>query len=165
MIPDESVDFAFSFDSLVHVEADVLREYVLQLGRKLKPSGAAFLHHSNLGSFPGGVLLSRGASRIFPLGFVQRLRDVGLLLAPAWRGKTVTGDLVQKISKEASLQCVTQELINWANKRHLIDCFSTFARSETPHGECAVIRNPYFLNQARQCRLRAQSFPEDRVQR
>ena len=39
MVEDGSVDFAFSFDSLVHAEADVLEAYLGQLARKLSPDG------------------------------------------------------------------------------------------------------------------------------
>ena len=45
MIADKSVDFVFSFDSLVHAEADVLEAYLIQLGRKLKLKGTGFVHH------------------------------------------------------------------------------------------------------------------------
>ena len=47
-VGDGSVDFVFSFDSLVHVEADVIESYLNELGRILKPGGAGFIHHSNL---------------------------------------------------------------------------------------------------------------------
>ena len=36
MIADGSIDFVFSFDSLVHAEADVIETYLNQLARKLK---------------------------------------------------------------------------------------------------------------------------------
>ena len=48
VVPDDSIDFAFSFDSLVHVEIEVIEAYLGELSRKLSPSGIAFLHHSNL---------------------------------------------------------------------------------------------------------------------
>ena len=51
MVEDQSIDFAFSFDSLVHVESDVLMGYLAELARTLKPEGVAFLHHSNYGSY------------------------------------------------------------------------------------------------------------------
>ena len=35
MVPDDSIDFAFSFDSLVHVQTDVLASYLQQLSQKL----------------------------------------------------------------------------------------------------------------------------------
>ena len=43
---DGSFDFVFSFDSLVHVEIDVLESYIPQLVKKLTPNGVGFLHHS-----------------------------------------------------------------------------------------------------------------------
>ena len=49
MVEDGSIDFVFSFDSLVHVEADVLDAYLDQLARKLTPDGVGFIHHSNMG--------------------------------------------------------------------------------------------------------------------
>jgi hypothetical protein len=51
MLNSGSVDFAFSFDSLVHAEADVIQAYVEQLASILRPGGAAFIHHSNLGQY------------------------------------------------------------------------------------------------------------------
>src|SRR5262249_47692758 len=47
MLPRNSVDFVFSFDSLVHAEADVIQSYIEQLASILAPQGAAFIHHSN----------------------------------------------------------------------------------------------------------------------
>ena len=39
MVEDSSIDFAFSFDSLVHVEAETLAGYLSELARVLKPDG------------------------------------------------------------------------------------------------------------------------------
>src|SRR5436190_704548 len=47
MVVDGSVDFIFSFDSLVHAEDMVLKAYVAEFANKLRPDGAAFVHHSN----------------------------------------------------------------------------------------------------------------------
>jgi hypothetical protein len=49
MIPSGSIDFAFSFDSLVHVHREIVEAYVAELADKLTKHGIAFLHHSNLG--------------------------------------------------------------------------------------------------------------------
>src|SRR3954463_5279292 len=57
MVEDGSVDFVFSFDSLVHVEDDVLTAYLNQLAAKLKPDGVGFFHHSNLGMYPRSLRL------------------------------------------------------------------------------------------------------------
>jgi hypothetical protein len=51
MVPDDSIDFVFSFDSLVHAEADVMQAYLNQLVRKLKLNGVGFIHHSNIGEY------------------------------------------------------------------------------------------------------------------
>jgi len=37
MVEDRSIDFAFSFDSLVHADADVLESYVRELARSSSP--------------------------------------------------------------------------------------------------------------------------------
>ena len=47
-IPDRSSDSVFSFDSLVHAEADVIRGYLAQIGRKLKPSGEIYCEEAGL---------------------------------------------------------------------------------------------------------------------
>lgn len=47
-IAEDSIDFIFSFDSLVHADRTVMEGYLAEIGRVLKPGGAAFLHHSNL---------------------------------------------------------------------------------------------------------------------
>src|SRR5256885_14191118 len=45
IIPDASVDFVFSFDSLVHTKPDVVDAYLRELGTKLKiGGGGVFLH-------------------------------------------------------------------------------------------------------------------------
>ena len=49
MVADGSIDLAFSYDSLVHVGDDIMHSYIMELGKKLAPQGAGFLHHSNLG--------------------------------------------------------------------------------------------------------------------
>ncbi len=68
MVEDASVDFAFSFDSLVHVEADVIAAYLNQLGKKLKPDGFAFLHHSNLGAYRNSIWLPKTIGRPQAIG-------------------------------------------------------------------------------------------------
>ena len=47
-VPDASVDFLFTYDSLVHAELDVMKAYLAEFRRTLKPGGFAFVHHSNL---------------------------------------------------------------------------------------------------------------------
>src|SRR5262249_21566843 len=51
MVGDGTVDFIFSFDSLVHAEDVVLKAYASEFSKKLRPNGTAFIHHSNLGQY------------------------------------------------------------------------------------------------------------------
>jgi len=44
-----SISFGYSWDSMVHFDKLVVRDYVQEFCRVLKPGGSAFLHHSNYG--------------------------------------------------------------------------------------------------------------------
>jgi len=45
VVEDCSVDFVFSFDSLVHADVSVIQEYMKQLKNKIRQDGVIFLHH------------------------------------------------------------------------------------------------------------------------
>ena len=135
MISDNSVDFAFSFDSLVHAEADVMKSYVSQLAMKLRPGGVAFLHHSNLGAYRCAVALAKKvrdavalAKKVHP-ATTQVLMNIVDCLVPRWRSETMTAGLMRQYCLEAGLCCVSQELINWSSGKRLIDCFSVLAKA------------------------------------
>ena len=50
MIADSSITFGYSWDSMVHFDKLVVRDYLLEFARVLKPGARAFLHHSNYGA-------------------------------------------------------------------------------------------------------------------
>jgi len=50
MIPDASITFGYSWDSMVHFDKLVVRDYLFEFARVLKPGYRAFLHHSNYGA-------------------------------------------------------------------------------------------------------------------
>ena len=102
-----SIDFAFSFDSLVHVELDVIGAYLGELARVLRPGGAAFLHHSNLAD----ARAAAGAE----------------VPNPHWRAESVGAEAVASAARGVGLDCVTQERLCWGGDV-LNDCFSTFVR-------------------------------------
>jgi SAM-dependent methyltransferase len=52
-VPDGGVDFAFSYGTLVHLEAELVGGYLSALGRALRPGGSACLHVANTAK-PGG---------------------------------------------------------------------------------------------------------------
>ena len=121
---NSSIDFVFSFDSLVHVESDILQAYLQEIARVLKPGGTAFIHHSNIGSY--SFLMKVG--RRLP-GFANRAASrAHLLPIEHWRGESVSAAWLASASPEFGLSVVKQELVNWRNPRHLIDCFTTLKR-------------------------------------
>jgi Methyltransferase domain len=49
MIARDSVSLVYTWDSMVHFDKLIVRDYVGEIRRVLKPGGCAFLHHSNYG--------------------------------------------------------------------------------------------------------------------
>jgi SAM-dependent methyltransferase len=149
VVADGSVDFVFSFDSLVHAEAPVLRRYLHQLARKLRPGGTGFIHHSNLRALTGDAGTTPS--------WLRRTN---------WRGETMSARLFRQYCAEVGLVCRTQEVINWISRsrkaeRHqpkatglpLTDVLSTFERpggTEVPRLRTAVYLNPRFADEWRQ---------------
>ncbi len=128
-IGEHSVDFVFSFDSLVHCEKEAIEAYLKELSTKLSPNGVGFIHHSNLAAHDTASMSPEEKA----------------LLSRGWRGRSMSAEIFSDACPENKLSCVTQERINW-NSRWLIDCLSTF----TPVGsvwERALQRfdNPNFL--------------------
>jgi SAM-dependent methyltransferase len=125
MVADGSVDFAFSFDSLVHVEAEIVESYLRELAAKLAPEGVAFLHHSNLGAYDPSAYEGRN---------------------PHWRAKTVSAEIVEVSAGTAGLACIAQERIKWGADSELFnDCFSVIARPRSRwYRENVVLDNPWF---------------------
>ena len=124
MVADASIDLAFSFDSLVHAEADVIESYIRQLRQKLNADGVAFLHHSNFGALDEGTENRH------------------------WRSESVSGELVCGLAEDADLSVVSQERVNWGCPE-LSDCFTLL----TPKGSAwerptRVVDNPDFMGEA-----------------
>ena len=150
MVADASVDFAFSFDSLVHAESDVLGAYMGELARVLRPDGVAFVHHSNIGAYPRQTRLARRVRGRLHGPLVRR----GLIVnMPAWRAESVTADSVAGQAEAAGLACIAQEKVNWEFGRHLIDAFTVVtprgSRWERPR---EVVENPRFTEEAARAR-------------
>jgi len=112
MIADDSIDFVFSYDSLIHAESDVIAAYLAQLPRKLKRNGVGFIHHSNV-----GVYLDPQTGRL-PFENVH------------WRAESMTAKRFQEYCEEAGLQCIGQELISYRGT-NVTDCFSLFSQKSS----------------------------------
>lgn len=53
-IPSSEVTLVYCFDAMVHFDSDVVRSYLHDFYRILKPGGYGFCHHSNYDKNPGG---------------------------------------------------------------------------------------------------------------
>jgi len=139
-VADGSIDLAFSFDSLVHVETDVLGGYIAQLSRKLTPDGVGFLHHSNLGANE-----RRAARGLSLLRRWRSARDVD----DHWRATSVSAASALAQVEAAGLRCISQELITVeVGSERCIDCISVITTPDSRwERDNVVLRNLEFARE------------------
>ena len=156
MIANESIDFVFSFDSLVHAEADVIETYLNQLARKLKANGIGFIHHSNIGEYQqppqmpedNRLRLNNKLARMI-LSLAARSPAPTIAANPHWRAASMTAKLFEEYCEGARLQCISQELVNWGTDGVLNDCFSVFTPQHSIWSRSnRRIRNTEFMKEA-----------------
>jgi hypothetical protein len=150
MVPDGTVDFVFSFDSLVHVDPGVIGGYLGQLAAKLTPDGVGFIHHSNAGSLKTVSALSRH----LPPRVYEQLRRRGVALnLTAWRDGEMSAALFREQCARSGLSCIGQELISWEHGGYLLDSFSIFTSQGSGWDRpFELVRNPFFVAEARRMR-------------
>lgn len=132
MIESDSIEFIFSWDSLVHTQRDVMESYTREFARILKPNGKGFIHHSNMGSFRDEQ------TGTFKPGVENK----------HWRGEDASADGFVECCGRVGLVCVSQELIAWGGTI-LNDVFSIFTKTdEKPAGPPFRIENYEFMREA-----------------
>lgn len=129
MIPNNSIDFVFSWDSLVHAENDVIEAYLREIASKLTPNGIGFIHHSSL----------------------ARYKDIttGSLTVENkhWRASSMSAELFKKYCDQVGLNCIRQEIINWGDIIYN-DCFSLFTHKNSRYSiPNRIIENIDFGNE------------------
>lgn len=92
MVRDGSVDFAFSFDSLVHCELPELTVYLRELAAKLSVDGVGFIHHSNFAAVLAAVPGSKNLH---------------------WRAESVSAEAFVAACDAEGLVCIAQEIVDW----------------------------------------------------
>ncbi|HQY52280.1 MAG TPA: class I SAM-dependent methyltransferase [Ignavibacteria bacterium] len=132
-VKDNSIDFVFSFDSLVHAENNILQKYITEINKKLVVNGNGFLHHSNLGGY-------KKLGKYF-FNFLPPAR-----IRTHWRAETMTAKLFNEYCTAENLNCNSQELINWGGK-YLIDSFSVFSKN-SQNNKNQIIENYEFMKEA-----------------
>jgi SAM-dependent methyltransferase len=161
MVESGSADLIFSFDSLVHVEIDVMKAYLTDIADRLSSDGVAFLHHSNRAATDVGVgpvnksmqwsmRQSPPISRVIGKLGLGQLRD--------WRAFSVSAQIIEKAARQVGLRVVGQEIINWGGPA-LIDCLSVIVRPNSKWDRAnVVVRNPGFLAEADSAHASANVF-------
>lgn len=153
-VADGAVDFVFSFDSLVHAEADAIGNYIGAMAKKLGPNGVAFIHHSNLAAYP----LQGRLSAIPKLRGILRMAKI---LEPSlhWRAPTMDAVKLVELCGDSGLCCTSQELINWGDSRGLIDCFSVITRLDSIWArKYRLLRNDRFMRDAQTFKMIADVY-------
>jgi len=109
-IADESVDFIFSFDSLVHADLDHIRSILGDVYRMLKHGGYGLVHHSNLD------------------------RNTGLDYRRAPHARNfMTQALFAHLAIREGLTVVKSRVIGWGSGKHRIrdlDCITLVRKPE-----------------------------------
>lgn len=108
-IKDNSIDFCFSFDSLIHAEIDTMDSYIAEILKKLKDDGIAFIEHSNMSD----------------------LKDI-----PAnhcYNATTVSSKKIKKLIKKYGGSILVQENFNYCSDL-LTDAFTVFHKNKNKYG-------------------------------
>jgi len=100
-LKSKSISFIYCFDAMVHFDSDVVRSYIREFARVLKPCGHAFAHHSNYTGNPGGDLRHN----------------------PGWRN-FMSRELFAHYAKKEGLSIISQKKIDWKSDGTFIDCFT-----------------------------------------
>ncbi len=102
-VPDGQISLIYCFDAMVHFDSDVVRSYLHDACRILKPGGRAFLHHSN---YTGGHdWRTNPSSRNF-----------------------MSKELFAHYAVKEKLRVIRQKVINWGMNVNL-DCLTLIERS------------------------------------
>lgn len=164
MLEDGSVDFIFSFFSLIHADEPTVGSYLAEFAKKLRPAGGGFVHHSNLGEHRSYF----GRVERLPRPLRQLLFEAGLVDLPQWRAPAISAELFAHLARAAGLELLCQETVNFGSRR-TIDAFSSFVRADGPHAAAARGKrnlhwhNPGFMHEAMRVRLRREGRPPQPV--
>ena len=149
MVEDNSLDFVFSYDSLVHADPEVLEAYLFELKGKMKENSVGFIHHSNFGEFR--------KEYAYVMSIPVEIRPLILNKKYAgphhWRSQIMTAPLFREMCEKTGFQCISQELVNWGTEGLLIDSFSVFTPKDSKWSrEPRIIENPWFMKEAENIR-------------
>jgi SAM-dependent methyltransferase len=133
-LDDDSIDFVFSWDSLVHANDEAISSYLKDLSRILKPGGHGFIHHSNMATY------------------VDPNSDTLTIENRHWRDTSMTAKRFRELCVACGMKCISQEIVEW-EPGVLSDAFSLFTRQEgTAVEDTKVFENFDFLKEVENVR-------------
>ena len=106
MIDSQSISAIYTWDSAVHMDKLVVKEYFKEFSRILKPGGRAFVHHSNYGSISDNVEFKKN---------------------PHWR-TNMSAELAKAFAAEAGVTIVSQQIIPWGGDTEDLDCITVLEK-------------------------------------
>ncbi len=144
-VRDNSVDFIFSFYSLVGADKETLSSYMNEFKRVLTKNGVAFIHHSNAAMYCNP---KRGLYSDQQISLLSTYRDI-----------TVDADTVRDLAVKNELTAIRQECINWDIEGALSDCFSTIVRTDSSMA-CSLKTklNPNFIEERKFSKMRTMGY-------
>ena len=105
-VEDASVNFAFSFEAFVHMEIDVIENYMRELARVLVPGGMAVIHHSGRAAATKPLRRMRQGSwwqkKLYTMLSLRRAPE-----RDGWRSDVSSRDVV-RAAQSADLAVVAQ---------------------------------------------------------
>ncbi len=102
-IQDSSVTLVYCFDAMVHFDSDIVRSYLAETKRILRPGGRGFFHHSNFFKNPAGDVHDN----------------------PGWRN-FMSAELFEHYASKGGLTVRGQQIVDWDAPAS--DCFSLVER-------------------------------------
>jgi ubiquinone/menaquinone biosynthesis C-methylase UbiE len=108
MLGDASISFIYCWDAAVHFDKMVVRDYIKEFARIMRPGAIGFIHHSNLGD----------------------AADVDISKNPHWRSN-MTKERFAEYCSENKLDIVQQTALPWhppVNGIVYYDCLSVFKK-------------------------------------
>jgi SAM-dependent methyltransferase len=99
-IPGSSITLVYCFDAMVHFNPDVVKSYLYDTYRVLKPGGRGFFHHSNYTGGPDWKLNPASRTYMSAAIFAGYAKEAGLSII---RQHVINGD------RHADLDCLLSQ--------------------------------------------------------
>jgi 2-polyprenyl-3-methyl-5-hydroxy-6-metoxy-1,4-benzoquinol methylase len=147
MIKDASIDLVFSFDALVHANAETVGNYIRQLPAKLRPAAPGFIHHSNHGAYPTFLLTAAWLIDHTGPRLAKYLKSRTLA---GFRSSDMSASLMVDFCSKAGMTCISQETFATGDLVHRSDCISIFRNS--PSGASPRLMRINYRRLAEKCK-------------